>query len=954
MSQVLDDEDLITRLQVFICEHTRLHHTSNPYVFEVQSNLEHRCQECATVRSLLIVKHDGTVWNCWKKKKPTKVGTVYTNELKFQNNSGSVTPRPVGRESEYMGKIPTDQTMWAPGVDIQEYDDETEHVLPFETILQDRPSIRCIAIRAGMSLGKTTALVEELRRYLNQHPEARVLCVGSRRAFVSTLMCVFKEFSFCHYRYGQEQNTNTTTRDNVVQDTIRVLTEEQYNDAERTEYLERVIAHLQRYVNSKVVSRSQFYDQCEEHLTLCQQILSKLHNNYSQELDALRKMKIARDVQSLLCSQMQQVKDDILKKQSHYLNADRLVIQYESLARLNGKKKFDLVILDEARSIMTNMCTVKTNPGSKLAYNSLMLRRFLQSARLSIHTDANLEWDCAVPTFLQSIYEPHEIAVRHYNRVKMRRRLRAIPGQDDFLVALYKKMESVLNDEKSAPIALCCRTRTNAVMYRELLEKEYPGHRGVRKIRIEMFTGKSDAHQIRAFEDIEKFMNTQKPDVVILTSAVTVGADVQVLFDSVFVDFQSSNGQGCSAQNILQMIGRFRNLTNWEVLVVYKELPVFYSALMEDFHQQMEQKTDLVHKWSATIQRITHRPLTATTLESIRDNYECKERSDGVIELAPNWFSRLFLIESIDKQQSQEYLMFAHARRSGWRVFVDQPPQKQDRKAESDEVKAAKRAKIAEDEERERQVFETLQSKCKFVDEMTQVATDSSSVAKSNDAQDMRALANVAHVLKYFVHENRNEEGPTAADTMNYKDFKQAKKYNTAVWNLAKAQSEDYTKEDEAEHELKSKSAFFNINHKLTFLQKERTEELLKTLGIDQACCETTITLDVVNANAKEMCKLADMLTVARGQHVKQDKSQKAPHSACRAVTRLSNELKYLFGTHIEPHWSNGSRTHYMYKPFKPIKKLADMGNHSESLKNIHERNNSHKRPRDNDNNESR
>lgn len=512
-----EDPGLASRLSALVCEHTTLVATENKYVFQVEPSAE--CELCPRKQSLLVVKHDGTVWDCWSKKKPQKIGVVWTEELKFRNSDGSFSPAPIGKQSEFVGQVDssTQRNTWT-GVDVRDYGHETTRIHPISKMLVDHPKAKCIAIRAGMSLGKTYAIGVYLQEYLLANPKARVLCVGCRKSFVSTLMAALGNFNFFHYRFGREPNNSATDEETVVQKTIRILTEPEYELADRLLYLDQVVCDIQRVVDKAPIN-SDYFQKLGKQLDVFKRIYGRLTLNttYTTEMEDLKKLNLEEEIVELLRTRLSRIKNEMLKRQQKYLKANRLVIQYESLLKLNGKPKFDLVVIDEARSIVSNMCSKTTNPGNKLAFNGLMLSTLLKASNLAILTDANLEWDQAIPDFIQSMYEPEQIAVRRYHHVAMKRTLHATPDEHLFLATVRAKVNQTIKAER-APIAVCCRTRTKAVAYRDLIEKEFGGNKNV---RIEMFTSKSDGEQIRAFEDFPQFMRDRAPDVVILTSSVT-------------------------------------------------------------------------------------------------------------------------------------------------------------------------------------------------------------------------------------------------------------------------------------------------------------------------------------------------------------------------------------------------------------------------------------------------
>jgi len=153
----------------------------------------------------------------------------------------------------------------------------------------------------------------------------------------------------------------------------------------------------------------------------------------------------------------QKIKDKLVKPEEDYLKSKKLIIQYESLHKLLliGNHKWDVVILDEARSLCANMCCIATNRNEKLARNSQMLRTIMQNARLTLVTDADTRYDPCVPDFLQSIFEPNQIEVHEYAYVRLKRKIIATKDKDVFFKKVFEKLQRA----EEAPIAFCYRTK---------------------------------------------------------------------------------------------------------------------------------------------------------------------------------------------------------------------------------------------------------------------------------------------------------------------------------------------------------------------------------------------------------------------------------------------------------------------------------------------------------------
>ena len=195
-------------------------------------------------------------------------------------------------------------------------------------------------------------------------------------------MAALGNFNFFHYRFGREPNNSATDEETVVQKTIRILTEPEYELADRLLYLDQVVCDIQRVVDKAPIN-SDYFQKLGKQLDVFKRIFGRLTLNttYTTEMEGLKKLNLEEEIVELLRTRLSRIKNEMLKRQQKYLKADRLVIQYESLLKLNGKPKFDLVVIDEARSIVSNMCSKTTNPGNKLAFNGLMLSTLLKASK---------------------------------------------------------------------------------------------------------------------------------------------------------------------------------------------------------------------------------------------------------------------------------------------------------------------------------------------------------------------------------------------------------------------------------------------------------------------------------------------------------------------------------------------------------------------------------------------
>lgn len=80
---------------------------------------------------------------------------------------------------------------------------------------------------------------------------------------------------------------------------------------------------------------------------------------------------------------------------------DHFICQYESLHHWFGRKRYNVIVLDETRSLMSNMACTTTN-SDKLKMNADMLKFLMEQADTVLCLDAHLEFDASVTGFLQS------------------------------------------------------------------------------------------------------------------------------------------------------------------------------------------------------------------------------------------------------------------------------------------------------------------------------------------------------------------------------------------------------------------------------------------------------------------------------------------------------------------------------------------------------------------------
>ena len=186
---------------------------------------------------------------------------------------------------------------------------------------------------------------------------------------------------------------------------------------------------------------------------------------------------------------------------------DFMVTQFESLIKFQHCKKWDLVIVDEIKSIASQATADQTNK-QNLAMNNVLFRAFLQNADRTLLMDAHCNFDGQVRDFVESIFEPREIVAHCYNYSEM---VRKVIIHDDKRVMI----DLVINDVNAGNrIMMCFRSKSEleGVMKTLVLGCPYLAHA--------VFDGDSSAEHMSNFKKIDEFIEENMIALLAWTSKV--------------------------------------------------------------------------------------------------------------------------------------------------------------------------------------------------------------------------------------------------------------------------------------------------------------------------------------------------------------------------------------------------------------------------------------------------
>ena len=231
---------------------------------------------------------------------------------------------------------------------------------------------------------------------------------------------------------------------------------------------------------------------------------------------------------------------DVLAEKRPISKCDRLIIQFESLHHLNGAQ-FDLIIIDEIRSVLNQCVSTVTNKGNLMLNNSI-LQNLLKSTK-SILLDAHCFIDPMLIDYLNLVVPDNYFIYEYtYNTLK-----RDYVFVDSDNVGFCDRMMTQI--KRGDRLLLLFRSKTEMRNIMEYIKSI------VEDCKILSFDGDSTVEHMEFFTNINSVMTDYQ--LCCFTSKVTVSADIQVPFDGVYV---FAITRGCSYRDVAQMIGRARQL----------------------------------------------------------------------------------------------------------------------------------------------------------------------------------------------------------------------------------------------------------------------------------------------------------------------------------------------------------------------------------------------------------
>jgi hypothetical protein len=257
----------------------------------------------------------------------------------------------------------------------------------------------------------------------------------------------------------------------------------------------------------------------------------------------------------------------------------QLIIQYESICRLKGRDTpYDLFIFDECRQVCAQSTSIDTNRGNLMNNFEVMCTLLTWMADRCVLLDADIEFDGLIRDIVKHIFKPHEVEVHRYLEYQpLQRSVILFAAQ----ASLFEDLKAFIGEKgRDVRVFITFRQRSTLQAVMQVLLKAFPWlvvlglHKDCPKENLD------------AMKDVNHYLTANGINIMCITSTITVGLDVQVLFDRIYAF--SEGASGCSAMNTTQGLARVRRVSDTQIRMCvggdkYKNTVLPYSNSMSDF-----------------------------------------------------------------------------------------------------------------------------------------------------------------------------------------------------------------------------------------------------------------------------------------------------------------------------------------------------------------------------------
>ena len=322
-----------------------------------------------------------------------------------------------------------------------------------------------------------------------------------------------------------------------------------------------------------------------------------------------------------------------------YLKSDRLIIEMESLYKLNriaGSNQRHVNIMDEIRSLCNCLFSFGTHK-EHLQENVEFFKTLFTTSKLNLCLDADLECDEMVPELIKAIYPTMEerklIRIERYPLnvdIQTRKKIVIETNENGWLTRIRDCIQ------RGERIGIFLRSRRFGRKM-ETFIKRWNHNQNNTPIVYKFYNSEEDD---RIFDDFDNLDVAWRAPInlIMFTSSVTVGADSQTKIDSCFI--QGHGRGGALARDAIQGIGRFRGLVG-SIFVLLDELKYEKRQTLQEIREQIDRSAQLRQEglWDVNDYAMHQSGLAF-------DNVA------GNVRLVPSWYINLYAIHKQEKLES--------------------------------------------------------------------------------------------------------------------------------------------------------------------------------------------------------------------------------------------------------------------------------------------------------------
>ena len=433
-------------------------------------------------------------------------------------------------------------------------------------------------------------------------------------------------------------------------------------------------------------------------------------------------------------------------------------------------------------------------------------------------------------------------------------------------------------------IGVPSRTKKEAKKARQLAQKL--------GITYKLYTSEEDDITMDDFKNVnESWKDVQ---LVIFSSKVVVGADCTIWFDKLYPNADSSGG--CSARNILQMTGRFRNVKDPVMKIVCKESNVqefpSYEDQVQFFHDRRQVIQDALSGYVRFVPGF----------------------SPSGVKWVPDWVTAAFAHSRVERCRDFQIDLFSKAVDKGYCVLeanrcelTDERQQEvlADMRKISDEVKDI-------DDMQRAQMFESLRLEYKDLHGEAETAVRSHMATKQD-----RMVCEMHAVLKHFPDES-----------LDFQQYVFAGKHLAEIRNVAAVQRLNGQALADRDLQRLGRTPWYELTQ-FTLVKKtyDMLSMLLKKLGFKELFdTSTEVRKDVLREHRVSIRSVCNELSLLRGV-----KPRHLNGSDADTVTKemLNRELKATFACVLTRKRRGNAKTVYFYiDKIQKVHALVDASDH--------------------------